>query len=376
MRIPFFMLLLLFSYSLFSQVNDFRKGTVVLQDGSELTGYLNLDGRQTISKRIRFRSSPNSTEEKTLTPRQIKEAHFLESGRLFRPITHTISSIETKEKRQTQRIAEVLIEGSYVLYVLDRFPDEYYKNKSKITDKTYYLSDGNAFHPLLVEERAVSGTEFNLVESFRGGLKYFFKDWPEAAQKIAKVRYTDADMKRLFREYFLFKGDVLEPITKNQSVATDRAKLGVRLLGSDFSRFLDSENTQFGGGAGIYWQNDNFVSANAFSVEIGFEFLTMKYDDSQPNQSIYEAVKIYRLPISGEFYFTRQGLVKPRAVLYGTLGILNASFRNGANNSRTNTSFGLGIGVDIKAFIADLRWESQTGFLLGVGYRYSLNKKG
>ncbi len=379
MRHLFLVFLLLFSIGIYGQVNDFRPGSITLTSGEKLEGYLNQDGRQTISKRIRFRSAPNSSDEITYSPRQITEAKFEESGRVFRPIIHQVFSVENDEKQEVPRIAEVLIEGPYTLYVLDRFPDEFYKTNSSLTNTTYYLGTGEDFHPLRVEERWVSDNEFNIVESFRGALNYYFRDWPSAISKVSKVKYTDTGLKELFRSYFQFKGVAVDEEDKSQGKTGGKVSYAARVLVSDFSKFVGGEFANIGGGAGVYWQNDGFASTNSISVEVGLEYLTTNYNTEGNRSSLaYRNAKLYRIPISGVFYFTRQGLIRPRAIIGGSLGLLQADFRvNGAfvfnaerSESRIYTTIALGLGVDVKNLILEVKYDYAVGFILGAGYRF------
>jgi len=379
MHYSFLSLLFLLSHGLLGQVNDFRQGSITLASGEKIEGYLNLDGRQTISKRIRFRIVPNSAEEVTYSPRQLVEARFESSGRVFRPIIHQVFSVDNDQKEEVPRIAEVLIEGPYTLYVLDRFPDEYYKTNSRLTNTTYYLGTGEDFHPLLVEERWVSANEFNIVESFRGALNFYFQDWPSAISKVAKVKYSDTGLKELFRSYFQFKGILVKEMQDTPGESEGKTSYAARLLLSDFSQFVGGEYAKIGGGAGVYWQYDGFASTNSISVEVGLEFLTTGYDAVSSLSGItYKNAKLYRIPVSGVFYFTRQGLVRPRAIIGGSLGILQSDINvNGAfvfdpvrSESRVYTTIALGLGVDIKNLILEVKYDNAVGFILGAGYRF------
>jgi hypothetical protein len=177
----------------------FEKGYIIKPGGYASPGFLFREPDDVISKAVQFTQDSTLQAKPTVFyPADLKGFFFEKDSVTFESIDYSFrkDTVDVKEKR----FAKQLVQGYATLYRL-QLPLNEQKAVAENTNTCVYILRINNEDNVLSETEETNGTDYTLVKTYIGTLKYLFKDCPAIQEKLNGLRFNDDAMVSIVKRY-------------------------------------------------------------------------------------------------------------------------------------------------------------------------------
>lgn len=367
---------------MYAQSANPEKAYYVDAEGDTIHTTINLDSDEMLSKQIRVWTSDKFFDHQKIRAENILSLGFPNQGLVFVQLDHEIPDNEDVSKKiGVKRLAKRLITGPVQLYELHISRAEQNTLYADLPPFVYYLqtADGNFFRLDQEEKRQGSGQQFQVVEKFKGVLRYALRDWDKADALIDRTRFSRESLSKLIYQYGKFLYPDQYEREKEKSKETTVIQLSFRLLGASgykatgvLSSSPESASlTALGGGAMLEFSNR--AISNNLVIGIGLEYLAFLGSVDDPfntDEAIITDGGLLRIPLDLKVILNQKAKIKP--FLNAGMSAIIKPKLVGLNLPRSEVPtirYHLGAGVDVGKFSLFYRKGWTIKNTIGLSYR-------
>jgi len=364
LKISFFIFLLFCQIAVYGQLKNFYvKGTIELQNGQTLTGFIRDDVMADMNYRIRFKSTLADTSIYFYDTTQIKNFR-LEDGEVY----ELLHFRGLYMKGDVSVLAKLIIRGKASLYSLVYNSDQLF----------IITNDGKLY---VLQNDKLEGSSLALEEKqfyFKAALNNAVMGSDISNAKLEKVRFSERDFRAIITSYNKYAG------SENNIVAFK--KKPVRFIIASAGGMIkkaDEREIYFQGIYRLYFPK---ISRRA-SMNVSLNYFNYKYkvvSNFPGNTSEILTNSLISLPFYGQYNFLDKK-VRPYAFTGLNVSYLKISDEQGNSvlpkgfqkNFGIALLYGVGVEVDIyQGFMLKSEYRKENFahlILVGMGYIFSMN---
>ncbi|MFA6401462.1 MAG: hypothetical protein WCX31_07530 [Salinivirgaceae bacterium] len=355
--------LLTFNYS--NAQNDYKKGYIITFSNDTIYGSINLKSNTQNSKECEFKKSLEASSE-IFSPEDLL-AYRIEESKYY--VSKNIQLDSTLRKV----FLEFLLDGIVDLY--------YYKESQK---EYFFLEKDGTLYRLNNNKKEIYRKEGVYVQNsnqYIGVLNYTFQDSPEMSDKIKNTNFDYKSLINITKDYHESVCNDYECIDYSRSTKRHiyiEPTLGIinSWMGIQTSNDYSMDTKPV---VGVNFRFSSIISRAAWNYTIGANYSTNDFYGDYTNGLFYEGISridmnysILRIPLIVDFTFPGSKFHPLISLGYNNVIIINPSYK-----IHNIVSF-ISDGELVKTETSEIRSNFRTyqyGFMVGTGFRYSINQR-